>query len=172
MSKGADWARVFWEPSLGDSNVLEEEEPLSITISPSHSRNSFLLLLSLALHLTLASLLYLTNFHHVLSCSLFLLHHSHRHPMTGSFTSFRSLLKGNFTSETFFEPLKEYSPYSILYFFCPHVYFPFSFIFLYITYQSLTYDALVYFLIVCHIRLECKLLEGKDFCAVDCQLLE
>lgn len=83
--------------------------------------------------------------------------------MTASFTSFRSLLKGNY-QWTLFWTLKKILPHipslippALVFLFL----FPF-FIFLYITYQSLTYYALAYFLIVCHTQLEYKLFEIKD----------
>lgn len=65
---------------------------------------------------TLASLLSLTSFKHVLTCFVvFLPFPSVTTHMTVSFTSFRPVLKGNLTSEVFFDPFKKDSPRAISY---------------------------------------------------------
>ena len=81
--------------------------------------------------------------------------------ITGSFTSFRSLLKGNLTSEDFSDPFKKYSPHPILYS-CPSVPFPLSLLY-FMLFTNLWHIMHLFFLIVCRTQLEKKLLEGKNF---------
>ena len=90
------------------------------------------------------------------------LHHQVFIYMTGFLTSFRSLLKGNFTSEAFSDPFKKYFPHSIPYS-CPSVPFPLSLLY-FSSYYLLTSDTLCTCLFfVCHTQFGKMLLEGKNF---------